>query len=71
MENVEKHEIDEMKYFFVVWEFPCFANGEGEILRKVCEISQSFARILPLAKQRKLQTIELCHFVNFMICPQT
>ena len=38
-------------------------------LPKVCEISQSFAKISPHAKRQRSQTTNLCHFVNFMTCP--
>ena len=38
-------------------------------LPKVCEISQSFAKISQHAKRQRSQTTKLCHFVNFMTCP--
>ena len=52
---------------FVVYKISCFAKCE--ILPKVCEISQSFAKISPHAKRQRSQTTKLCHFVNFMTCP--
>ena len=44
-----------------IWLFAC-----GEILAKLCEISQTFGKISHFAKQEILHTTNLCYFVNFM-----
>ena len=57
------HEIDEV---FDLWRF-----AWGEILAKLCEISQTFGKISSFAfrETEKLAcTTKLCNFVNIMFC---
>ena len=62
----EKHEINKITWISSVQNF-LFRKKLN--LPKICEILQSFAKISPHAKSQRSQTTKLCHFVNFMTCP--
>ena len=60
-----KHEIIQNDIISKCASFPVLQNTQGEILPKVCEISQTFVKISHHAKRRKSQNKLMSLFMTF------